>query len=239
MAWPPILKAHCETGRFSHGYLLIGDYNHSRFWVRKAASVILECEESLIDSHPDFSEQFFDIFTLNESRDLLGKAATKPILSAKRVFSLGVASMVYEAAIHLSKILEEPPSTCHFFFLMPLVGSAPEPLRLRLLNIFEGGNFELDGKKRNFYEKFLESGPVERLNLVKNVSSDKKSALEFLNELEVIFSERLKKEREPQALKNLILFLDEIKVNRQFLFDQAAFPKMIIEHFALTLPQLK
>lgn len=234
-----LLRAHCETGHFSHGYLLIGDSKRSQLSVRKAASIILEHDEFSIDSHSDFLEQFFDLFTLNESRELLSKAAMKPIFAAKRVFSLGITSMTYEAALSLSKILEEPPSTCYFFFLMPFGENVPEPLRSRLLNIFEGGNFELDDKKRNFYEKFLESGSIERLSLVKNISSDKRLTLEFLNELEVIFSERLKKERKPQALKNLILFLDEIKANRQFLFDRAPSPKMIIEHFALTLPQLK
>jgi len=239
MSWQ-ILKAHCETGHFSHGYLLIGDYEHFRPWVRKAASVILECEESSVDSHPDFSEQFFDLFSFNESRDLLSKAAMKPILSAKRVFSLGIASMAAEAASSLLKILEEPPPTCHFFFLTHSVGDMPSALQSRLLSVSEEGNFELASDKRKFYDEFLKAGPVERLNLVKNISSEKKLALDFLNELEVILSEHLLKEnRTSETFKNLILFLEEIKAKRRFLFDRAPAPKMIIEHFALVLPRLK
>ena len=140
MSWQ-ILKAHCETGHFSHGYLLIGDYEHFRLWVRKAASVILECEESSVDSHPDFSEQFFDLFSFNESRDLLSKAAMKPILSAKRVFSLGIASMAAEAASSLLKILEEPPPTCHFFFLTHSAENMPVCLAVAAVKHIRRGKF--------------------------------------------------------------------------------------------------
>lgn len=112
-------------------------------------------------------------------------------------------------------------------------------LRSRLVSIFEKGNFELNIQKRDFYEKFFKANPAERLLLVKNTASDKNIALEFLNELEIILSEKIKKEQRASDLfKTLLFSLEELQTNRRFLFDRAPSPRMIIEHFALTLPQL-
>ncbi len=234
----PILKAHCETGRFSHGYLLLGNSENSRLWARKAASILLRCEESSLDSHPDFYENFFDTFNIDQSRDLRQKIMTRPIFAVKKVFLLGVMSFTDEAAISLSRILEEPPENSHFFLISSLAENVPLVLRSRLVSIFEKGSFELNIQKRDFYEKFFKANPAERLLLVKNTASDKNIALEFLNELEIILSEKIKKEqRQPNLFKNLLFSLEELQANRRFLFDRAPSARMIIEHFALTLPK--
>lgn len=235
----PILKIHCETGHFSHGYLLIGNREKSRISARKAAAILLECPESLLNSHQDFYEHFFDPFGIEESRDLRQKSAMKPITADKRVFLLSIASFNNEAAINISKIIEGSTESCHFFLIVPPVNNVPSIIRSCLVNLFEEENFKLSEEKRNFYGKFLKTGPAERLNLIKNISGDKKIALEFLNEMEFILSEQLKKEKQPSVFKNFLSSLEELQKNRQFLFDRAPSPRMIIEHFALTLPRLK
>lgn len=234
-----ILKAHCETGRFSHGYLLLGDNKISRLWARQAAGILLKCEESFLDRHPDFYEIFFDTFNIDQSHDLRQKIMTRPTSAAKKVFLLEAGSFTEEAAVSLSRILEDPPETSHFFLISSLVENVPFILRSRLVSIFEKGIFELSSQKRDFYEKFFRAGPAERLLLIKTVASDKNITLEFLNELEIILSEKIKKEqRASDIFKNLLLSLEELQTNRRFLFDRAPSPRMIIEHFALTLPQL-
>lgn len=238
MAWPPILKTHCETGHFSHGYLLVGEREKCRVWARQIAAILLDYEEPLLDSHPDFSEQYFDVFAMNESRDLKQRVATTPILGKKKVFVFGIASFSPEAVNSLLKILEEPPETCHFFFLVSFFGDVPSVLRSRLVAVVEKENYRLSEEKHNFYEKFLKAEPPLRLKLVKNISADKRIAFEFLNELEVVLSEQLKKGGAFFSRDNISL-LGEIRLNRQFLLDRASLPKMILEHFALTLPRLK
>lgn len=234
----PILKNHLETGDFNQGYLLIGEFENFRPVVRKAASIILNCGESSIHSHPDFFENFFDSFAAEDSRDLLQKAGTKPILAEKKVFSLGVSSVTAEAGVILSKILEEPPPICYFFFLAPFAENLPSAFRSRLLNIFEGENYKLNGERKIFWQEFLKSGPMERLDFSKTAASDKKLALDFLNELEIILAERLKKENRTSPVFNKIMSsLEDLKSMRPFLFDRSASPKMIIEHFALTTPK--
>ncbi len=234
-----IFKTHLETGHFSRGYLMVGDSKVSRLWVRKAAGILLKCEESLLDSHPDFYERFFDSFGIGENRDLWQKSATRPVSAGKKVFFLEIASFAEEAATSFLKILEESPETCHFFLASSLENT-PSFLRSRLVNIFEKGNFELDAEKRDFYENFLKAGPVERLSMVKSAAADKNIAFQYLNELEIILREKIKKEqRSSDNFKNMVSLLEELQLKRRFLFDRAPSPRMIIEHFALALPQLK
>ncbi len=234
----PILKSHCENGHFSHGYLLVGDRSISRASSRKAAAVLLKSGDALLDSHPDFSEKFFESFGVDEALELKQELAMKPILAEKRVFLLGVGSFAYEAANILSKILEEPPPACHFFFMVHSLEEAPLALRSKFFIIPSSNNFSLDEQKIKFYKKFLKANSAERLNLIKDAVSDKRLALEFLNELEIILHDCLKKQNRSLVSKNIILSLADIQSNRRFLFDRAPSSRMILEYFCLTLPQL-
>jgi len=235
----PILKAHCETGHFSHGYLLIGDREKSLISGRKAAAILLNYKESALASHPDFYKKFFDFFKLEQSNDLKRKLSIKPILAERKVFLLGINSFDHEAVNGLSKIIEDSPEDCYFFFMTDFLEDVPVVVRSKLVNLFEEGSFELSKERRDFYEKFLITNPAERFTLAKNAASDKKNALEFLNEVEIILSEKIKEEHSPEIFKSLLYSLEELQVNRRFLFDRVSLPKMIIEHFALILPQLR
>jgi hypothetical protein len=77
----------------------------------------------------------------------------------------------------------------------------------------------------------MEAG--DRLLAIKNIAFDKKEALKFLLELEIVLGEKLEESKN----KDLVSSLDEIVSVRQFLFDRAPSPKIILEHFALTLPK--
>ena len=236
----PILKSHCETGNFSRGYLIIGERENARLSVRRAAAILLERGENLLNSHPDFLEQFFDSFGLKEIQDLRFKTGQRPLLAQKRVFSLGIVSFSYDATLPFMKILEDSPLTCHFFVSTAFLEGVPHLVRSRLVNISDDDvSAKLSVKKKDFYENFLKSEPVKRLLIAKDAAGDRQAALEFLNEMEVILSERLKNENyKSPVFKNLISNLEDLKISRQYLFDRASSPKLIIEHFALTLPQL-
>jgi len=235
---PPILKVHLETGNFNPGYLLIGNSEDFSPLARKAASIILSCDEFSLDSHPDFFGRSFESFNKEDGRDLIQKIATKPILAEKKVFSLFFSSMAPEAAFAFSKILEEPPLSCHFFFLTNSAENLPKVFRSRLLNVFQNGSYKLSEESKIFWQKFLKSGPMERLNFSKNAVSDRRAALDFLNELEIILTERLKNENKASpAFNKIISSLEELKSTRQFFFDRSASYKMIIEHFSLTIPK--
>ncbi len=154
----PVLKAHYEAGHFSHGYLLVGEKENSRFSCRQVAAVLLNCREEQLDSHPDFLEQFFNFFGLEEANTLKQKFSMKPILAEKRVFLLEVDSFDHKAIAGLSKILEDPPNACYSFFIATFAEDIPAVLRSRLVNLFDKEEFKLSGERRIFYDKFLKSG---------------------------------------------------------------------------------
>lgn len=237
----PILKSHIEIGNFSRGYLLVGEPENSRQSIRKAAAILLEIDENLLNSHPDFSEQFFDSFGLKEIQYLRSKTGQKPLLAPKRVFSLEIVSFVQDATLPFMKILEDSPLTCHFFVVASFLEGIPHLLRSRLMNISEDGdaNAKLNATKKDFYDNFLKEEPAKRLLMTKDAAGDRQAALKFLNEIEIILSERLKRENQASPVfKKLISNLEDLKTSRQYLYDRASFPKLIIEHFALTLPKL-
>ncbi len=235
----PILKAHCETGCFGHGYLLVGNREKLKIWARKAASVLLAKEEVFLDSHPDFFEQDFDLFGISESRDLKRKSSMSPLAAAKKVFVVEISSFTIEAANALLKLMEEPPQTCHFFIIVPFLENIIPALRSRLLIIVDKDVFQLDEQKKNFYRDFLKSEPDKRLSLVKEIADDKKAAADFLDGLEAVLAENFKVGNKPSSFSASLAFsFEEIKSNRQFLFDRGASAKMILEHFALILPRL-
>lgn len=224
------LKAHCASGRICRGYLMVGDSESSITSGREAGAAILGINEESVASHPDFSEYTFDSFGPDEIRELRRKSFMKPALAPRKVFSVSAAKFDDGAGHMLSRLLDDSPDNCCFLFSADCEMNLPEIIRAKLF-LLPGKSFSLPREKKNFYEKFLKAGPAERLNLVKSISADKKAALGFLNELEVFLSAGLKKE------KKLISVLGEINRLRRFLFDRAPSAKMIIEHFALTLPQ--
>ncbi len=224
-----VLKAHCGSGRICRGYLMVGDLEYSITSGREAAAAILGAASERISSHPDFLEQIFDSFGMAEARELRRKSFMKPVLAAKKVFFIAASKFDYEAGHMLSRLLDDSPDNCCFLFSADSAIILPEIIRSKLF-ILPGKNFYLTDEKKIFYKKFLKAGPVERLSLIKNISADKKAALDFLNELEIFLSPTLKKE------KKLISAFEEINSLRRFLFDRAPSPKMIVEHLALTLP---
>jgi len=124
---------------------------------------------------------------------------------------------------------------------MPSIGEVPAIFRSRLVDISEKKEFKIDEERQNFWRKYFQSGPMERLALSKDAAGDKKTAHKFLNELEVILEKRLKSAvsdgDKEKAVKKITSLIEETRLMRQYLGDRASYPKMIIEHFALTSPK--
>lgn len=228
-----IIKSHCATGNFSHGYLLFGDFEDSIIPARKMSAAILDCKEEHLSGHPDFYEQLFDSFSLDDLRYLAQRAGMRPVLSQKLVFILKISSILPEAVISLSGFFENASPSSYFFLVLPSNEQAPAILRSRLTDISEKGEFKIDGERKKFWQTYLQSGPMERLAFSKDAASDKKSALVFLNELEAVMEEKLKNKKN---IKKTISFMEEISLMRKHLLTRASYPKMIIEHLALTSP---
>ena len=222
-----ILKYHIEKGDFHHGYLLVGDFEISRNMALEATRAILK-PEGKIEAHPDFSHQKFELFGIEESRILTEKASKRPFVGDKKVFIIELFSFSLESANALLKTLEEPYPGTHFFVIVPSLENVIPTLVSRL-TVIDNSKIkkELDEEKIKFYNRFLSDLPHKRLETVKEFSDNRQSAIEFLNELEIIL-----------AKKKILDALEQIQRCRNFLFSQGSSPKMVLEHIALALPQM-
>ncbi len=235
-----ILNIHIESGKFDHGYLLVGDFESSRKMAFEAAEKILT---SLI-ANPDFFYQKFDLFGIEESRILKEKVSKRPFGESK-VFIIELSSFSFESANALLKTMEEPYAGTYFFIIAPSLENILQTLVSRLTVVDNGGlRKELDEEKIKFYKKFLSDLLSKRLETVKKIE-EREKAIEFLNELEIVIAKgreklvSLKTDNKGNLTETQFFSpLNEIQRSRKFLFSQGASAKMVLEHIALTLPAM-
>ncbi|MEW5907633.1 MAG: hypothetical protein AB1643_00400 [Patescibacteria group bacterium] len=231
----PLFEAHLERKTFDHGYLMLGDFSVSLSYVMEAAKVILDPPAGRLDIHPDFFHFRFGSFGIDNSREIIYKASQKPLLGRAKVFIIETNSFTIESANALLKIMEEPTKNTFFF----IIASARENIiptlcsRLTIINNFIS-DIKIGGEERKIYEKFFSDLPTKRINLIKSFEKDRQRAIKFLNGLEIFLSEELIRKKNisiSEALK-------EIARTRGLILSRAASVKMIMEHLALSLPQM-
>lgn len=251
----PLLKIHIENKQFHHAYLLCGDADVCREAAMEAAEVILQGNAlgepkalplGKVVAHPDFSHCRFDLFGIDDSRELKNWAASKSFYGNGKVFIIEVSAFNGESANALLKTLEEPNDGVHFFVIAPSAETVMPTLRSRM-TVLEFKLGSEDSKPDNLESslpsfeaagKFLGSLPNKRMETVKKIISektvDKTAAVEFLNNLETILEKKIRADIKNR--KN-IQGLKELQRSRQFVLDRGSSAKMILEHLALSLPK--
>ncbi|TSD02082.1 MAG: DNA polymerase III subunit delta' [Parcubacteria group bacterium Athens0714_24] len=223
-----ILDFHIGSENFHHGYLLMGNLEESKKIAFETARVILDKKDKL-ETHPDFFYEKYDLFGIDDSHEIIGKASKRPLVGDKKVFILETNGFSIESANALLKTFEEPYEGTHFFILLPSLDDVLPTLRSRLVVINTGrGNIEPDEEKEETFEKFLKSNAEKRLEIIKEFSDDRFTAMEFLNGLEIIINKN----------KEKLSALNEIGRCRSFLLSRGASAKMVLEHIALALPKI-
>lgn len=205
------------------------------------------------EQNPDVLVQSWEKFGIEEARELSQQAHLKSS-SGKALFVLGISLITSEAQQALLKLFEEPQQGTIFVLLAPH-GVLLTTLRSRFLSYPDG----------SFAEKTLSSAAGQRGDASESILSASDSASEFLtsnyakrsawvtaflkeddedvreqtrnfvNALEALLYEAL-----PKSEKNKQDILDgltDITHFRQYLADRSPSLKMILEHFAATLPR--
>ena len=242
-----ILKAHIRRKEFDHGYLLCGDDETGRKMAFEAATVILQIPQGnsletpkefpwgKLAAHPDFFYKKFELFGIDDSRMLKEWASSRPFFGSGKVAIMEIFSLSAESANALLKTFEEPNEGVHFFIISPSAEVVMLTLRSRLTVIDNFFRERIVNEETvELCKEFLNLTPDKRLKSVKNVSLDKIKAVEFLNGLEMILEKTIWSSARLKATKAL----EEIQKSRQFIFDRASSPKIIMEHLALSLPKL-
>ena len=181
---------------------------------------------------PHFVAQKYDRFGIDEARALTELASLKNI-AGEAVFLLGLNSITSEAQQALLKLFEEPQKGTVFVMLAPH-GALLATLKSRMLAYPTDLSTVTENGSLYFAKGFLGMGSKERSDLIAKMLKDEEGAKErvrdFVNALEVALSKDIKKNKDA---------LGDIAIIRDYLGDRAPSMKMLLEHLALSLPNIQ
>jgi len=195
-----------------------------------AAYVQLLRDSEQIDAHdPACVVQHFDTFGIDEARALVGLSSLRNT-EARTFYFISTASITSEAQQALLKLFEEPQVGTVFILMIPH-GTLLPTLRSRLL-AYPGRI--TPGASTGAAKEFLLWPYIKRSEWIATLLKEEDDARErvraFLGELEAELYTRVHENRDVRES------LAEIAHFRQYLSDKAPSLKMILEHFAATLP---
>lgn len=184
------------------------------------------------DAHdPNFVVRKFDSFGIDEARELTQLAQFSHV-GARALYFVGVAAITSEAQQALLKLFEEPKEGSVFVLMTPH-GALLKTLLSRCLPY---PHTLIHATKNTEAKAFLHMPYKARSEWIALIlKDDEENAREhvraFFTELEVELYPRLSEGREVREA------LQEIAHFRQYLSDRSPSLKMLLEHFAATIPQ--
>jgi hypothetical protein len=186
--------------------------------------------------NPDIRVEYYDTLGIDETRALKEAAGRTSVTGGKKIFVTAARSMTREAQNALLKLFEEPPKETHFFLFLSTLATLLPTLRSRL-EVLSQESFAVRTEGVHAAREFLQDTRPVRLKSIQALlgkvekgERGKESLSDFLNALERAAAKG--EVNSPQALGEI---LEAQKYSR----DRAASWKLILEHLALVLPQMK
>ncbi len=236
-----------DINNLHHAYLIEGDPK------AVAAEIISFLEDSGVkcSGNPDVCQEFFETLSIDDSRALKSLEAEKATKGNKKFFIIGSHFFTREALNSLLKILEEPTVGAHFFLITPSPHLIIDTLRSRM-SFIGNSDRNIDKDTAEEAETFLKSNKKKRIELIEKFikkykdgeeSSLRSEGLKLLNAIEKNLYEAEKGRtlgiQKGSTLGSQIFEFEEIEKIRGYLSDRGASIKMLLEHLALALPELK
>lgn len=217
-----------------HSYIIEADPNDE---VLESLRSFLRDRGDVDLNSPDIISQIYSTFTISDSYEIKQWHNEKQVTDKKKIFILGAKFINHDAERTLLKILEEPGQNTHFFIIIPNSLLLLDTIRSRthIIKLYS------DSKNKNALD-FLDLNVKNRMDfiakIIKDSSNEKDSGLVrhtatlLVNELEVIFHDKFKKDK---MNKNLTFIIEELAKARDYLNLPGASVKMILEHIALVI----
>lgn len=219
-----------------HSYVIEGD----RDTAVKDLLSFLEARGDIETGSPDTLCQVYESFTMNDSEQIKDWHSKSGITEGKRICIIATKFINREAEQTLLKIIEEPRENTHFFIIIP-DSSVLLPTIISRVHVIKTEQ-QIDKDIIKEVLSFLSSSPKVRIDIValiiKNNKDEENSgqlryyATSFVNEIENIFYQKFKKDKND---KNTIFILEELQKARGYLSTPGASVKMILEHLALVI----
>lgn len=220
-----------------NSYMLTNLNHHAYLLTNTSAEDLIgELEEKFNinkKGNPDFFHEKFETLGIEDSRRIKEIHSSKGFSEqGKRIFIIETQAMTTEAQNSLLKIFEEPHANTYFFIITRAASSLLPTLRSRLF-IIESKKDKINEEQAKTVRNFLKLSIKDRItfvdNLAKKISDEelsKSSAIEFLNELEIILHEDVEKNKE--KIKILL------KV-RDYMNDRSPSIKQLLEYIAMSV----
>jgi DNA polymerase III delta prime subunit len=190
-------------------------------------------DEGYGENDPNFVTRVYEKFGIDEARGLIELSSLRNT-GARAVYFLTAASMTSEAQQALLKLFEEPQQGTTYILLVPH-GTLIPTLKSRFMAFPR--KVEAEASTTGQAREFLASPYKKRSDWIAATLKEEEDSRErvrtFLNELEGELYTKIGQGHE--YLKGL----EEIQHFRQYLSDRSPSLKMILEHFAATLPTVK
>lgn len=200
----------------------------------------LEMRGEIGKQSPDVICQNYESFTIDDSLLIKDWHSRLGVAGGKKVCIITTKFINREAEQTLLKIIEEPAINTHFFIIVPDASKLQETIISRVHVIKTKSNDNLEIKKEVF--AFLKIDPKTRIEMltkiIKNNKNEENSgrlrfyATSFVNELESIYYQKFKVDKND---KNIKYILNELQKSRDYLSTPGASVKMILEHLALVI----
>lgn len=197
----------------------------------------IRASEKFEEGNPDFFSQKYEKFGIDESRELYTRASLKTV-GGRGLFVLGISSITTEAQQALLKLFEEPQEGVVFVVLTP-PGLFIQTLKSRFLPYENTGSHSADVRAdTDDIQVFLAASYAKRSAMVAEMldaaeeEDVKEKVRDFLARVEAALAPKIGESAAVRAS------LDDIAKFRSYVNDRAPSLKMILEHFAATLPKL-
>jgi len=205
---------------------------------------LIEKEGVRTRGNPDFRYEMFDVFGIDEARELKEAAYRKAVSGGSKVFVISARGVTKEAQNALLKVVEEPPEGTQFFFIVPSLKILLPTLcsRLHVLPGVLGG--EATGASASAGD-FLGSSTPKRLKMIQGMltsaeeETGKQSLTAFVDDLERVFAEKHGLKTRMYADTHMAEAFKEVLAVKKYSHDRAPSFKLLLEHLALILPQVK
>lgn len=212
-----------------HAYCFIGGTDLSQ----KLEVELGERYSVTTKGNPDFWAKKYDVFTIEDARELKAMHETRPFAeNGQKIFLLTANNLTIEAQNALLKLLEEPATYAKFFLIIPRLHLLLPTVKSRL-QIIEGQRALIEANNAEA-EKFLAMSTTQKMEAIKALVDDiakekktKEHALEFVNNVEaLIYSQK--------GPKNAQKELKAIQFVRKYINDRAPSIKMLLEYLVIT-----
>tara|TARA_B100000745_G_scaffold300584_1_gene255519 strand:+ start:546 stop:1172 length:627 start_codon:yes stop_codon:yes gene_type:complete len=169
-------------------------------------------------------------FPIADARTLVQNIQTTPLAGEKTLTVIAVEKVDIEAQNALLKIAEEPPKHAHIALIVPSIDMLLPTLISRF--VLFGSNSGVDDTSSA--KEFMSATTAARQKITEKIVKDKDNlaAKTLIRDLESFFAKSSEKEKYKDEIQDLMAF-------RQYIEQRGASMKFMLEHLALTLPQIK